>query len=194
MRSALLITAALGVGAVLLAALLHRSEPGFSVGTPAVRPAATLEPGQTVCRDDVDVPVAYRRARVYATGPASLEITPGSATAGARVRLCVRNDGASPVTLLGAPPDTPPDLLGEGAAQFAATLTAGESRSALAQLPDMLERAAVFKPGWIGTPLVWVLLLAVAAGLPALLAAAAYSSERSSSRSASTSSEEAPAS
>ena len=122
----------------------------------------------------------------YPAGAASLTVKRESAR-----RVCVRNDGTARATLLGAPPDTPPDLLGEGQAQFAVTLTSGERRSALAQLPDMLQRASLFKAGWVSTPLLWVLLAAVALGLPALLAKAAYSSERSSSRSASSASERA---
>jgi len=184
MRRALFVTAALGVAAVLFAALLHRSEPGVSAGLPPVRAAAQLEPGASVCRDDVEAPLEFRDARVYPAGTASLTVTRESAR-----RVCVRNDGTTRATLLGAPPDTPPDLLAEGQAQFAVTLTSGERRSALAQLPDMLRRASLFKAGWVSTPLLWVLLAAVAFGLPALLAKAAYSSERSSSRSTSSASE-----
>ena len=183
MRRALFVTAALGIVVVALAALLSRSNPGFSVGMPPVKVATTLEPGATVCRDDVDAPVEFQRARVYPTGPASLTVVRESAR-----RVCVHNDGTTRATLLGAPPDTPPDLLGERPAQFAATFSSGERSSALAQLPDMLARASLFKAGWVSTPLLWVLLAAVALGLPALLAKAAYSSERSSSRAASSSS------
>jgi hypothetical protein len=174
MRKALLATAALGLAGVLLAALISRPDPGFAVGVPAIRLAAELAPGQTVCRDDVDAPFAVARVRTVPAAPGL------SATLRGR-RVCVRNDGAETVTLLGAPADMPADLLHEGTPQFAAIFTAGEPRSALAQVPDMLERAARFNPASV--PLLWLLLAGVAFGLPALLAAAAYSSERSSSRS-----------
>jgi hypothetical protein len=186
MRRALLLTAGLGVAAVLLAALLHRSDQSFSVGLPPAKAAAAVEPGATVCREDIDAPPEFRNARVYASGPASLIVTRESAR-----RVCVRNAGSARAILLGAAPDTPPDLLGEREARFAVTFSAGERRSALAQLPDMLQRAALFTGAWVSPPLLWMLLAAVALGLPALLAAAAYSSERSSSRSATSPSERA---
>jgi hypothetical protein len=174
MRRALLATAALGAAVVLLAALISRPDPGFAVGVPPVRPAAELEPRQTICRPDVDAPFAVRHVRVVPAAPGLHATLRGR-------RVCVRNEGSTTVTLLGVPPDTAADRLHEGTPLFAAIFTRGEPRSALAQLPDMLARAAVFKPA--GAPLLWILLAGVAIGLPALLAAAAYSSERSSSRS-----------
>jgi hypothetical protein len=174
MRKALLATAGLGLAVVLLAALVSRPDPQFAVGVPAVRPAAELAPGQTVCRDDVDAPFTPFEVRTVPAAPGLVAQLNGR-------RVCVRNEGSETVTLLGAPPDTPADLLHEGKPEFAAIFSRGEPRSALAQLPDMLERAAVFNP--VGAPLLWILLAGVAFGLPALLAAAAYSSERSSSRS-----------
>jgi hypothetical protein len=104
--------------------------------------------------------------------------------AGGRVRVCVRNAGAHRVVLYGSPPDTRPDLLADPArpARPALVFLRDRPRSLLALLPDAIERAARFKAGWVHPWLLWALLVAVSAGVPALLAGA-YASVRSSSRS-----------
>jgi hypothetical protein len=53
-----------------------------------------------------------------------------------------------------------------------------EPRSALAQVPDMFERATLFRPDVIGAWTFWLLLVAVAAGIPALLAFALRAATR----------------
>lgn len=47
-----------------------------------------------------------------------------------------------------------------------------QPRSALSLVPEMFERAALFRPGFIGAWTFWVLLVLVAVGVPALMAAA----------------------
>jgi hypothetical protein len=47
-----------------------------------------------------------------------------------------------------------------------------EPRSALAQVPDMFERATRFRPDVVGEWTFWALLVLVAGGIPLLLALA----------------------
>ena len=98
--------------------------------------------------------------------------------------VCVRNAGSVPVAIYGAPADTPPDLLGDPARRPLPTFTflREDSASMLSLLPDAFERASRFRPSWVGPWTYWLVLALVAAGVPALLAAAlrsAYTSERS---------------
>jgi hypothetical protein len=94
---------------------------------------------------------------------------------GTRFDLCFRNVGARPVAFYGGPSGS--DAI--GAAYLDGKRVDGdmhlvflrpEPRSALSLLPEMLERATLFKPG--GAWLLWALLALVAAGVPLLLAAA----------------------
>ena len=100
----------------------------------------------------------------------------GRVDAGQRVSVCVRNAGERRVAIYGAP-----DIAGKGSVtqngdRVAADLTLvflrEQPRSALASLPDMLERAALFKPSWIGAWTLWILAALTLLGLPALLALA----------------------
>ena len=50
-------------------------------------------------------------------------------------------------------------------------------RSVLSQLPDVFDRASVFRPGWVGPWLFWLLSAAVLLGVPLLLARALAESE-----------------
>jgi hypothetical protein len=47
----------------------------------------------------------------------------------------------------------------------------------LATLPHAFERASVFRPGWVGPWLYWLLAAAVLLGIPVLLARALSASE-----------------
>lgn len=206
MRSALFAAVLAGLVALLIAGATDRRAVIAETGLPAVRAAATLAPGQQACRRGIDVTAPFASVRVVAGSAApALRATVtapgrpparGSATGttirvgvvdAPRVDVCVRNAGGRPVTLYGAPPDVPPDALGDPSlrAAPAVVLVRAHAVSTLSQLPAMLRRAALFKAGPLGTWTFWVLLAAIAAGLPALLAAAlraAYASECSSSR------------
>ena len=138
MRRALVAVAALGVLVVLVAALLDDRERAFTVGLPPVRIAAELQPGERVCRTDIDVPAEFARVRLFAAsfgrpGP-RLGVTAGDSRGtvvagypdnsaveanmeavpeGERIDICVTNEGDSRVALRGSPPDTPPPYLGD---------------------------------------------------------------------------------
>ena len=94
---------------------------------------------------------------------------------GRRIDVCVRT-GERRVALYGG---TESDLVttvtaGPNAVggDLRLSLRRSEPDSALALVPDILRRAALFRPGIAGVWAFWVLLSAVALGVPALLAAA----------------------
>jgi hypothetical protein len=192
--------AALGVLAVLAAAALDDRERAFTVGLPAVRIATEVQPGNGACRTGIDVPAGFSRVRLITAsfrrpGP-PLTVTAGAAQGtvdggypdnstvearldkvvpeGERIRVCVSNRGDRRVALLGSPPDTPPYRLAEPGADpvFGLEFLRNEPRSMAALVPEAFERASRFRPAWVGPWMFWTLLGLVAAGLPALLAAA----------------------
>jgi hypothetical protein len=129
----LVAVAALGALSLLAAAALDDRERAFTVGLPAVRIAAELQPGERACRTGIDVPAGFSRVRLPIAsfrrqGPALTVIAdtaqgtvpggyPDNSTVearldavaqGERIDVCVVNDGDHRVALLGSPPDTPP--------------------------------------------------------------------------------------
>jgi hypothetical protein len=86
----------------------------------------------------------------------------------------VTNDGDSRVALLGSPPDSSPPNLADPTLrpELGLTFLRDEPRSMAALVPEAFERAARFRPGWVGAWTFWILLGLVAAGLPGLLALA----------------------
>jgi hypothetical protein len=207
--AALAAVAALGVLSLLAAAVLDDRERAFTVGLPAVRVSAELQPGDRACRKGIDVPAGFSRVRLSTAsfrrpGPA-LTVTAGTARGTVpggypdnstvearldsvvqpgRIDVCVVNEGDRRVALLGAPEDTPPHELGNSGigAELGFVFLRDEPRSMAALVPDAFERASRFRPEWVGAWTFWALLVLVAAGLPALLAMACRSelSQRSS--------------
>jgi hypothetical protein len=198
MRRTLFAVAALGLIAVLVAGALDDRERAFAVGQPPVRIAAELSPGERACHRGIDVPASFSLVRLATasfrrTGPA-LTVTAGDAlgtvpagypdnstvearvagiSEGDRIDVCVRNDGDRRVALYGSPPDTPPDDLGDPELVPEIGITfVREPRSMLALVPDTFERAALFRPAWVGAWTFWLLLGLVCVGVPLLLAAA----------------------
>jgi hypothetical protein len=93
--------------------------------------------------------------------------------AGRRVAVCVRNAGDRRVAVYGGP-----ELARRGSAVYVggveqstdmALVFTREGRSALARVPDVFERATVFRAGWVGAWTYWVLLALVLLAAPALL-------------------------
>jgi hypothetical protein len=212
----LALISAFGALGLLFSAATDRRDRAFSVGLPAVRVVGTAEPGGQLCRERIDVPVAFSRVRLLvatygATGPplaitvrnaqtqrvlahgrvaagyadnSTVDAPVGDVPAGGPVRLCVRNGGALPVALRGAPRDTIADQIADPSlrAEPAVVFLRRESVSVLSIVPDAFARAARFKAHWLGAWAFWLLLAVVAAGLPLVLAGAiraAYASERS---------------
>jgi hypothetical protein len=199
MRRALIAVAVAGILAVLAAAALDDRERAFTVGLPPVRVAAELGPGDRACRTNIDVPAPFSRVNLATasfgrTGPAltitagdargtvaggypdnsTVETRVGEVAEGGRIDVCVTNDGDHRVALYGSPPDTPPDYLGDPNLdpELGVTFVREEPKSMLSLVPEAFERAALFRPAWVGAWTFWVLLGLVAAAVPLLLAAA----------------------
>jgi hypothetical protein len=191
--------AALGVLAVLVAALLDNRETAFTVGLPPVRIAAELQPGERACRAGIDVPAEFSRVRLFTAsfgrpGPrlsvaagdsrgtvaagypdnSAVEASLDTVPEGERIEVCVTNEGDSRVALLGSPPDTPPPHLAdpELEPELGVAFLRDEPSSMATLVPQAFERASLFRPAWLGPWTFWALLVLVAAGVPALLMAA----------------------
>jgi hypothetical protein len=194
---ALLAVVLLALAACTVAAARDATDVATAVGLPAINATTPVEPGGTVCRRDIDTPVAFTRVRLtvrpegaagpplavsvrrngrlagagrvaggYAPGPVEARV--GSQPAGGRVDVCVRAPGGVPVVVLGSTAAGTREVYDpERGAAFAVVLLRPDRVSALAQVPDMVQRAALFKP--VGSGLLWVLLAGVVLGLPLLL-------------------------
>jgi hypothetical protein len=107
---------------------------------------------------------------------ASVRLRP-SVPDGPRVGVCVANDGPSRVALYGGPPGDVPTsyaFVGNRPADgdIRMIFYRAEPRSALALVPDMVGRAALFRPAPVGAWTFWILLAGMAIGVPLLLGAA----------------------
>jgi hypothetical protein len=107
--------------------------------------------------------------------PASVRVTP-AVSAGEPVDVCVRNDGDRRVALYGGGAAWSPSVAFAGGREVRGDLRMrffrSEPRSVLSLVPDMFERAALFRPDPIGAWSFWALLAGVAVGVPLLLAGA----------------------
>ena len=107
-------------------------------------------------------------------GKVTRRIRTGRVDSGATVAVCVRNAGRSRILLYGGPPDSSRSthLLVNGrpqAADAAFGFQRDDAASLLSLVPDMLERASLFRGPWESPVPYWVLLVVVTAGLPVLL-------------------------
>ncbi len=94
-----------------------------------------------------------------------------------RFALCAANTGEGVIALYGAQARA-----NDGSAVFedgerndadlALVFLREQPRSVLSQVPEMFERAALFRPGLVGPWTFWTLLVLVTTGIPALLVAA----------------------
>ncbi len=93
-------------------------------------------------------------------------------------RLCLRNAGRGDVWLLGTVEERAlatqrTSLDGRPApVQLAVTLQERENRSLPARAGELVDRAAVFRPGYLAPPVLWLLLAAVLLAVPAAVLAA----------------------
>ena len=207
--------------AVLVVAAGDERDVAHAVGLPAIGPAGTLAQGQQLCRRDIEVPVAFERVRVVTTtkglpGPplevrvsrsgratraarvpggyqGTVEARVGHVPAGATVSVCVRNLGVRELVLLGIPPGVLLGDLGDTNVQveFAVVFARDRALSTLGQVPEMMRRAAIFKP--VAPWVLWLLLAGVVLGLPALLVAALRASTAGAGADAPPSNHTAPA-
>ena len=96
--------------------------------------------------------------------------------------LCVRNEGDREVSFYGAPTWESPGHSSvdghPGRGDMRIVFLRSEPRSALSLVPDMFDRATRFRPDVVGEWTFWLLLVGVAAGIPALLALALRSARR----------------
>jgi hypothetical protein len=103
--------------------------------------------------------------------------TVGKVDAEQKIGVCVRNDGTRQVSLYGNTLAAAPlsgAILGKRQLEtdLSFVFLDDDSQSMLAQLPQVFERASVFRPGFAGPWLFWVLAAAVLLGVPVLLARA----------------------
>jgi hypothetical protein len=96
---------------------------------------------------------------------------------GRRIELCIANRGERAVALFGAPAQAARTSSAyEGGRELptdiALVFERGSGRSALALIPTIFERAALWHPGWAGEWLFWVLAIAALFAVPLLLAGA----------------------
>jgi hypothetical protein len=118
-----------------------------------------------------------------ATAPAGdsdrkiVNASPAGLKKGSEVSVCIRNAGSSPVALYGGPAqasrasslalngrDTRTDL--------SLVFERSEPRSMLSALPDAIERATLFKAGWVSEALLCGLAVMLVTVVPAVLVAA----------------------
>lgn len=108
----------------------------------------------------------------------------GTVRRGQRVAVCVRNSGRAAVGLYGGPQQAARTSRAVDGGRptgrdLSLVFLRGEPASALAVVPDMFRRAALWRPGWVGVWTFWVLAALVALAVPLLLARAALAAERS---------------
>ena len=133
---------------------------------------------------EVDVREVYTDRRLgrgrmqSASGdPADRAAEVGKVPGGRRIAVCVRNAGEGRAQLYGntAIASLPSRALvgdRELATDVAVVFLNDDSRSMLATLPDVFDRASVFRPGWVGAWVFWLLTGLVLIGVPLLLARA----------------------
>lgn len=120
--------------------------------------------------------LAIARLPAAHAGPRHVALR-GSVAGARKVAACFTNDGAVSLALTprpGTPTRVVPARLRERTdnVDVALELVRAPKRSLLSEVPDMFERAALFRPGWMGAWTFWLLLAAVAIGVPSLLARA----------------------
>jgi hypothetical protein len=93
---------------------------------------------------------------------------------GRALTICFRNEGRGNLGLYGNGPAAARTSIAtldgaDAGTDLTLVFERAHSRSMLAALPDIFERAALWHPGWVGAWTFWGLLALVAAGVPLLL-------------------------
>lgn len=93
-----------------------------------------------------------------------------------RVSVCLRNAGDRRVAVYGGPElarrNSSVEVDGQEVATDMTLVFTRESRSALALVPDVFDRASAFRPAWVGPWTFWALAALLLLAVPGLLAAA----------------------
>ena len=119
--------------------------------------------------DRTSVAAGYPSERPVAIGV-------GRIAAGRRIDVCVTNRGSVPVELAGGKSESMPTsrlLVDDHEVEewaVALRFLRGRPRSVLGQVPQIFERAALFRPGPVGPWTFWALAALVGLALPGLLA------------------------
>jgi hypothetical protein len=146
---------------------LQAGAPG-SLGQPLTVSVLSADGGRRLGRGRV--PGGY-------FGPAEPATTVGEIAAGQKISVCVRNAGARKIALYGnaAGAAPPSEAIRKGRAldtDITLVFLHREPQSMLSLLPEIFERASLFRPGWVGPWLFWALTAAAFLGVPLLLARA----------------------
>jgi hypothetical protein len=211
----LLVVSVVGLAGLLGTAATDDRELAFTIGVVPTIPAATLEPGETVCQSPISVSESFSRVGLRTGAPrglgqplavsvrafdsgrvlgegrigggfpdqADLTTAVGPIESGQRVEVCVRNRGDRAANVYGnagaAAPPSEAKLSGRTLdTDVAVVFLKADERSMLSELPDVFDRASVFRPGWVGPWTFWALTVVALLGVPLLLARALSESAR----------------
>jgi hypothetical protein len=87
--------------------------------------------------------------------------------------VCIRNEGRTPVFVYGSDNVTSSGTVMDGETSptdFDLRFVRADPPTFAESLPDAFDRAALFRPGWVGAWVYWALLVLLVAGAPVLLA------------------------
>jgi hypothetical protein len=198
-RSVVVFLVVLAAGGILLAvtALDDRYRLAFTLGARAAVPVGTLAPGDRACQGPIDVPADAERVRYRAqdaagrrptlelsvrAGDAPSTSTIGRIEKGRHVSVCLRNTGAAPVALFGeGGAATPSELTVDGRRSvddMSLVFERADPGSFASSMPEMVRRAALFRPAWVSSGLLWALTVMFLVGAPCLLAIAISRAEQ----------------
>ena len=141
---------------------------------PPLAITARASNGEVVGRGRVDGGYAHR---------SNLQARVGGITRGRTFTLCFRNAGRRAVGIYGngaaAARTSTATIDGvDAGTDLTLVFERADSRSMLAMLPDVFERASLWHPGWVGAWTFWMLLGLVVLGVPLLLWRALDSAEQ----------------
>ena len=173
------------IPAATLAPGVSVCQTGITVPDPftrvRVRAGSPVGPGQPLDLRVLEVGSNRELAHGHLPGgypnPTEESARVGRVAAGQRIAVCVRNTGRQRALLYG---NTAAAALPSEAwikarrldTDVALVFLTDERHSMLALLPDVFERASVFRPGWVGPWVFWLLMALTLIGVPLLLARA----------------------
>lgn len=136
------------------------------IAPPAATPGSAID--ITVRADATGAPVATGRIRGRYTSAGTFSASlSGTIPAGRTVSVCLRDAGPAAVGLIGGV--TGENLLVDGrraGADLSMLFLRQHPASLLSLLPTVFRRAALFRPGWVGTWTFWLLSALLLAAFP----------------------------